>query len=209
MDLLHNRGCRDNASSGRLHPENIAIVPYNSSADIVCSFTNDYDYLERVVDALPKPRGFTAMADAVEKAGNLSLQEGTPYKMKIGENRVGINPRMILFTDGIPDEDGLNPQEAKDKVIKMATRIGPHGRDKGCVSRVIPTTCVSVGQEVDNDLMKDITRLSGAGQCYKLSDISELSDFFNEQVRLTCIGFLSIPSLNLLGVTSRVNYESR
>lgn len=178
------RGCRKNASAGRLQPENIAIVTYNSSAQILCSFTSDYDYLERVVDSLPRPTGLTAMAGAIEKAGNLSLEDGTPYEIQIGQNHVGMNPRMILFTDGVPVEDRLTCETAKDKVIKMATMIGPEGRDKGCVSRVIPTTCVSVGRDVDNELMKDIARLSGAGQYYKLSDMSELSDFFDKQVAL-------------------------
>jgi hypothetical protein len=103
------------------------------------------------------------MAEGLAHAFNEISKNG---KITVIANRVRLNPRVVLMTDGHPDSE----EKVKRAVAVVAT-LG------------IPIACVGV-KGCDQDLLKWIASTTG-GMFTMADEMAELSAFFRKQVLLT------------------------
>jgi len=91
--------------------ERIAIITFGQNTRVMCSLTSDYASLRNLIKGL-NSGGSTPMAEGLALAFKEVLDNGNVFA--IGE--ITIQPRIILLTDGEPDN--------KDKAIEVAKNLG-------------------------------------------------------------------------------------
>jgi len=140
--------------------EKFGVVSFGSSTGLQRPLTNNYQLVINTVKNLSAGGG-TPMGKGLTAA----LQELTNGRiLQIGS--LQLRPRLILMTDGEPDD--------KNEVLAIAKIFGDHN---------IPIACVGVSG-CNQQLMKQIAALSG-GMFVYASEVDELVLFFLEQIILT------------------------
>eukprot|EP00058_Branchiostoma_floridae_P027005 XP_002612496.1 hypothetical protein BRAFLDRAFT_75382 [Branchiostoma floridae] len=137
-------GVQETASKHNLR-ENVGVVEFGAKTRIVQPLTNNYAAVLRAV------------------GGVLVLS---------GQKKM--TPRVILMTDGHPDD--------KQNVLKAALSFGPAGWQAVGLPHPIPIACVGCGGDVDGDLLQAVAKLTNG--MYVQGDIGQLSEFFRRQVLL-------------------------
>jgi len=139
--------------------ERIALIEFGGSASLVCSLTKNYRYLKQKVDSLAATGG-TPMAEAMV----LGIKESSNAHV-LNIEGIMILPRIILMTDGEPDNESA--------VLEVADLLG---------QVPIPIACVGVAG-CKQSVMKAIARKTG-GMFVMAEDIGFLQIFFLKQVFL-------------------------
>jgi len=139
----------------------IGIVEFGNNTGIRTPLTTNYSALRASVNGL-QAGGSTPMAEGLIYA----LKELTDNGRILQVGSVSIMPRLIIMTDGNPDD--------KDKVAAVAKAFGDIG---------FPIACVGVSG-CDTQLMKGVAALTGGMFSYAYQ-IEELSLFFLKQIYLT------------------------
>jgi len=141
--------------------DRIALVIFGGTARILSTLTDDYDRLASLVRRL-SPDGATPMAEALVFA----LKELQNNGRILSINDIQLMPRIILMTDGEPD----NEQQA----LVVSKLIGDVG---------FPIACVGV-TGCKESFLQQIARITG-GMFVKAHRIQDLSVFFLQQVYIT------------------------
>jgi len=139
--------------------DRISIVQFGGQTQVVCNLTSDYSLLRRRIASLTATGG-TPMAEGLA-LGIIQLKNARPVKL----GRHLIMPRVILMTDGAPDD--------KTKVFQIARQIG---------QTTIPVCCVGVSS-CDRNVMETIAQTTG-GMFVMADDLALLQLFFVRQVLL-------------------------
>jgi len=139
--------------------ERIAIISFGASVRVASPLTQDYARLKTIVSGL-QGSGGTPMAEALALAID-QLKYTRPFEI----GPVTLLPRVILFTDGEPDD--------KTKVGIVAKAMGDAG---------LPMVCIGVAG-CDQVLMRALAQLSG-GMFLMAGDMALLQLFFIRQVLL-------------------------
>ncbi|XP_078607659.1 uncharacterized protein LOC144879767 [Branchiostoma floridae x Branchiostoma japonicum] len=150
--------------------ENVAVVEFGGGARIIQPLSGNYGTVMQSVDNL-KAGGTTPMFEGLMEAMKEILQRGGVLTLPGGRK---MTPRVILMTDGYPDD--------KENVLKAALSFGPAGWQAVGLPHPIPIACVGCGDDVDKDLLQAIAKLTNG--MYILGDVSQLSEFFRRQVLL-------------------------
>ncbi|CAH1269789.1 MIB1 [Branchiostoma lanceolatum] len=162
-------GVQETANKMNLR-ENVAVVEFGGGARVIQSLSGNYGTVMQSVDNL-KARGTTPMFEGLMEAMREILQRGGVLTLPGGRK---MTPRVILMTDGYPDD--------KENVLKAALSFGPAGWQAVGLPHPIPIACVGCGGDVDKDLLQAIAKLTNG--MYILGDVSQLSEFFRRQVLL-------------------------
>ncbi|XP_019628876.1 PREDICTED: uncharacterized protein LOC109473454 [Branchiostoma belcheri] len=150
--------------------ENVAVVEFGGGASIIQPLSGNYATVLQSVDKL-EAGGSTPMFEGLMEALKEILQHGGVLTLPGGRK---MTPRVILMTDGYPDN--------KENVLKAALSFGPAGWQAVGLPHPIPIACVGCGDDVDKDLLQAIAKLTNG--MYILGDVSQLSEFFRRQVLL-------------------------
>ncbi|KAI8520100.1 hypothetical protein Bbelb_033570 [Branchiostoma belcheri] len=164
---LHNKAETANKMNLR---ENVAVVEFGGGARIIQPLSGNYATVLWSVDSL-KAGGSTPMFEGLMEAMKEILQHGGVLALPGGRK---MTPRVILMTDGYPDD--------KENVLKAALSFGPAGWQAVGLPHPIPIACVGCGGDVDRDLLQAIAKLTNG--MYILGDVSQLSEFFRRQMLL-------------------------
>jgi len=139
----------------------IGIVEFGSNIGLRVSLTTNFSKIRNSTKNLTAT-GNTPMGKGLV----IALKELAERGRIINLGRISIRPRLILMTDGAPDN--------REEVLVVAKLFGDAG---------IPIACVGVSG-CDVQLMQAIAKLSGGMFTYA-SEIDELSLFFKKQILLT------------------------
>jgi len=139
----------------------IGIVEFGANMGLRVSLTTNFSKIRTSTRNLVAT-GNTPMGKGLV----IALKELAERGRIINLGRISIRPRLILMTDGAPDN--------KEEVLVVAKLFGDAG---------IPIACVGVSG-CDVQLMQAIAKLSGGMFTYA-SEIEELSLFFKKQILLT------------------------
>ncbi|XP_019641944.1 PREDICTED: uncharacterized protein LOC109483381 [Branchiostoma belcheri] len=150
--------------------ENVAVVEFGGGVRIVQHLTNDYRRVQRAVDNL-KPGGTTPMFEGLMEALKELVQNGGVLLLPGG---IRMTPRVILMTDGRPDD--------KEKVILAAAAFSREGYQQVGLPYPVPIACVGCGSGVDVPLLAAIAAATNG--MFAIGDVSEMSGFFLKQVLL-------------------------
>ncbi|XP_035670761.1 uncharacterized protein LOC118412159 [Branchiostoma floridae] len=164
------QGVQETASETGLR-ENVAVVEFGKRVRIVQSLTNEYWRVQAAVDGL-EADGSTPMFEGLIEALKEMLQNGGVISLAGG--RIKMTPRVILMTDGIPDD--------KEKVFIAAASFSPQGFSEVGLPYPIPIACVGCGTGVDVALLAVVAKVTNG--MFAIGDVSELSSFFRKQVLL-------------------------
>ncbi|XP_066290704.1 uncharacterized protein [Branchiostoma lanceolatum] len=162
-------GIQETASKHNLR-ENVGVVEFGAKTRIVQPLTNNYAAVLSAVDNL-NAGGTTPMFEGLMEALKEVLQNGGVLVLS-GQKKM--TPRVILMTDGHPDD--------KENVLKAALSFGPAGWQAVGLPHPIPIACVGCGGDVDGALLQAVAKLTNG--MYVQGDIGQLSEFFRRQVLL-------------------------
>jgi uncharacterized protein YegL/mRNA-degrading endonuclease HigB of HigAB toxin-antitoxin module len=138
--------------------ERIAIITFGGTVNLLSGLTQDYHLLKLKIAKLTATGG-TPMTEAL-----VATLACLKYSRPLQVGPITLMPRIILFTDGAPND----PSSVKEVAKTMG--IG------------IPMVCIGVAA-CDKKLMGELAKLSG-GMFLMANDISYLQIFFLRQVLL-------------------------
>jgi Mg-chelatase subunit ChlD len=149
--------------------ENISLVTFQGdNASILVPLTTSFNVLRHAIRSLsanggtPMAKGLLAARIEIQKNGGL---------VRVGA--VSIAPRIVLFTDGKPDN--------KQETLVMALALGREHHRVG-LPYAVPVACVGCG-DVDDELLQGVALITGGMYC-RANNLDELTIFFLRQVLL-------------------------
>jgi hypothetical protein len=114
------------------------------------------------VTGLKALKGSTPMAEGLKIALNELNKNGKPLTI---QNAITLHPRVILITDGHPDD--------REEVLAVARQLA---------KQKYPVACVGTA-DCDTELLRQIAKMTG-GMVLKCNSMQEVGNFFLEQMVL-------------------------
>lgn len=181
--------------------ENVALFSYSTTGTSkkLCNFTCDYDLLEKKIKELQQETSAStersALREAIEMAGNYSLHHGGT--IVCGPRKREIHPRLVLFTDGQVLERGEKSEEEQTDVLRLARCIGPEGKLRGNVPRVISVACVVSGAPTaeDKEFLSTLVKITGnaGGVVGTREDLTVIEKHFHTELQAAASGSCAVP----------------
>lgn len=160
--------------------ENIGVVTFGGTSNVVQSLTNDFSRVRQAIDRIelhgksPFVQALlVAMAAFSGKAGVISLSG--VYDVK---------PRILFISDGHPteniDDQGVDTAKNRMHVRTALTTLMMNFASKEKYSKVHPVIYIPVGSTADKELMKSMATLS-KGIYMEPTEVNQLCGYFMVQ----------------------------